>query len=130
MRNIEPQYRDILESLNLTGHITKPTRVTLTTKSLIDHVISNDPFRVVHTDVLPAPSVSDHDAVYATINARVKRYSLRHKYIRNEKQLDMQAFKQDFSSLALNVIYGLESPDDMVDALNSLLSECLDRHAT
>ena len=31
---------------------------------------------------------------------------------------------------ALNVIYGLESPDDMVDALNSLVSECLDRHAT
>ena len=123
MSNTERQYRDILESLNLTQH-------TRTTKSLIDHVISNDPFKVVHTYVLPAPSVSDHNAVYAIINARVKRYAPRHKYIRNEKQLDMQAFKQDFSSLALNVIYGLESPEDMVDALNSLVSECLDRHAT
>ena len=28
MSNIERQYRDILESLNLTQHITKPTRVT------------------------------------------------------------------------------------------------------
>ena len=51
-------------------------------------------------------------------------------YAGNEKQLDMRAFNQDFSSPALNVIYGLESPDDMVDALNSLVSECLDRHAT
>ena len=85
MSNIERQYRDILESLKLTQHITKPTRLTRTTKSLIDHVISNDPSRVVHTVVLAAPSVSDHDAVYAIINAKVTRYASRHKYIRNEK---------------------------------------------
>ena len=41
----------------------------------------------------------------------------------------MQAFKQDFSSLHLNVIYGLESPDDLVDLLYSVVTECLDRHA-
>ena len=100
-----------------------------TMKSLIDHVISNDPSRVIHTDVLPSPSLSNHDAVYAIINAWVTRYTPRHKYICNEKQLDMQAFKQDFLSLPLNVIYGLESLYDMVDALNSLVTECLDRHA-
>ena len=82
MSNIERQDRDILKFLNLTQHSTKPT--SRTTKSLIDHVISNDPSRVVHTDVLPAPSVSDHDAVHAIINARVIRYAPRHKYIRNE----------------------------------------------
>ena len=38
-------------------------------------------------------------------------------------------FHFHFSSLPLSVIYGLESPDDMVDALNSLVTECLDRHA-
>ena len=31
--------------------------------------------------------------------------------------------------MPLNVIYGLESLDDMVDALNSLVTECCDRHA-
>lgn len=38
MSNIERQHRKILESSNLTQHITKPTRVTRTTKSLIHHV--------------------------------------------------------------------------------------------
>ena len=94
MSNIERQCRDILKSLNLTQLITKPTRVTRTTKSLIDHVISNDPAKVVHADVLPAPSVGDHDVVYAIIDARVTRYASRHKYKRNEKQLDMQAFNK------------------------------------
>ena len=97
-------------------------------KSLIDHVISNYPLRVAHPDVLPAPSVSNHDNVYMIINAWVTRYAPRHKYIRNEKQLDMQVFKQNFLSLPLNVIYGLKSPEDMVDALNSFVTECLDRH--
>ena len=102
----ECQYRNILVSLNLSQNITKPTRVTHTMKSLIDHVISNYPLRVAHTDVLPAPSVSNHDTVYVIINAWVTRYAPRHtqwEYIRNEKQLDMQVFKQDFLSLPLNV---------------------------
>ena len=38
MSHIERQHRNILESLNLTQHITKPTRVTRTTESLIDHL--------------------------------------------------------------------------------------------
>ena len=51
------------------------------------------------------------------------------KFLRNEKELDENAFKEDFSLLPLDVVYGLESPDDMVDALNSLMKDCLDRHA-
>ena len=73
--------------------------------------------------------MSDHEAVYAIIKAGVTRYPPRRKCIRNEKQLDMQTFKQDFSSLHSNVIYGLESQDDLVDAFYSLVTECLDRHA-
>ena len=73
--------------------------------------------------------VGDHDAPFACINVRVPRYQLRFKFLRNEKELDENAFKEDFSLLLLEVVYGLESPDDMVDALNSLMKDCLDRHA-
>ena len=41
--NITRQYMDILQGLNLTNHVTKPTRTTPTSKSLIDHLISNSP---------------------------------------------------------------------------------------
>ena len=43
--------------------------------------------------------------------------------------MNLSAFKQDFSALPLEVIYGVESPDDMVHLLNSLVKECIDRHA-
>ena len=63
-------YKDILQSMDLTLHATKPTRVTPTSKSLVDHIISQLS-RVIHSDVIPTPSISDRDAVYAIINACV-----------------------------------------------------------
>ena len=41
--------------------------------TLIDHLISNLPERILHTDVLPCSLVSNHDAVYAAINIKVTR---------------------------------------------------------
>ena len=60
---------------------------------------------------------------------RVTRFLPRYKYIRNEKNLNLKSFSEDFSTLPLNVIYGLESPDDMIESLNKLTKDCIDRHA-
>ena len=68
------RYTGILLSFNLTQHVSKPTRVTSTSRTLIDHLISKDPQKISHTDVLPCSSISDHGAVYATVNVRVKKY--------------------------------------------------------
>ena len=57
------QYQDILAVLNLHHHVHKPTSTTDKTSTLIDHINSNFPERISHTDVLPCPLVSDHDAV-------------------------------------------------------------------
>ncbi len=91
---------------------TKPC--TATSKSLINHLVSNYPSRISHTDVLPCPSISDHDAPYATINVRVTKFVPRYRYIRSVRKMNLSAFKQDLSALPLQVIYGVESPDDMV----------------
>ena len=73
--------------------------------------------------------VGDHDAPFACINVSVPRFQPRLRFLRNEKELDENAFKEDLSLLPLEVVYGLESPDGMVDVLNSLMKDCLDRHA-
>ena len=116
-------------SINLTQHICKPTRTTSTTRTLINHLTSNCPSKITHSDGLPCASISDHDAVYATINAHITRYIPHYKCNRKEKSFNINSFKQDFSTLPLQTIYGMESPDDMVGILNSLVSECIDRHA-
>lgn len=50
------RYIEVLDSLNLKHVITKQRELLL-----IDHVITNLPKPVTHTDVLPCPLVSDHD---------------------------------------------------------------------
>ena len=122
------RYIGILQSFNLTQHVSKPTKVTPTSRTL-DHLISNDRQKNSHTDVLPCSSISDCDAVYATVNVRVKKYLPQHKFICNMKNFDENAYQQDFSTLPLSVVYGLESIDDRVSVLNSLITECIDCHA-
>ena len=56
-----------LESLNLEQVVTRATRTTKSSQTLVDHVINNLPKRVTHTDVLPCTLVSDHDASYVFV---------------------------------------------------------------
>ena len=123
------KYLDILDSLNLTQHVTKATRTTLHSETLIDHIITNMPQRVTHTDVIPCPHISDYDAPYICLNVRVTRFMPRYKYIRDERNLDLDAFKQEFEQLPLSLVYSTNDPEMQLDLLNTLIRECIDRHA-
>ena len=115
----------MLDVFGLHQMVSKPTRVTRTSKTLLDHIVTNYPRAFTYTDVIPCSTVADHDVPFACINVRIPRF----KYIRNEKNLNEHAFQEDFSSLPLNMVYGLDCADDMVDAMNSLIRDCIDRHA-
>ena len=95
--------------------VTKPTRVTRTSRTLIDHIITNYPMRISATDVIPTSIVSDHDALFACINVRVNRYQPRYKYIRNMKTFDEQEFISDLNTLPLNIVYSSDDPEEQLD---------------
>ena len=123
------KYKEILDSLNLEQLVTKPTRTTHHSATLIDHIITNMKQQVTHTDVLPALLISDHDAPYICVNVRIPRFVPRFKMIRNERYFNKDAFIKDFDELPLNIVYAFDEPDSQVDILNSLFRECLDKHA-
>ena len=59
---IQKKYIEVLETYGLNNYITKANQ---TGKKIIDHIISNIPAnRTLHSDVLPYPTTSDHDAPY------------------------------------------------------------------
>ena len=60
-------------SLNLHQHITKPTRKG---KSLIDHICSNIPKKLIHSDVIYTDEISDHDTPFAVLNIKKERYAI------------------------------------------------------
>ena len=123
------QYKIMLGCLNLHQHVQQPTRVTMKSSTLIDHVLSNVPGRVTYTSVLPYSTISDHDAPYVCMNVRVKRFRPRYKMIRIEKEFEKQKFLQDFSELPFNLVYSVDDIDEKLDLFNSLITTCLDRHA-
>ena len=123
------KYLDILSTLNLTQQVTKATRTTLHSETLIDHIITNMPRQVTFTEVLPCPHISEHDAPYVCINVRVTHFIPRYKYIRDKRNLELDALKQDFAQLPLNLVFSTDEPEMQLDLLNKLIRECIDRHA-
>ena len=120
------RYKQILHSFSLKQHINKPTRKN---KTLIDHICSNIPTKVVHSDVLHTDEISDHDMPYTILNVKKERYEQRYKYIRSEKDIDINSYVSDFRELPLNLVYAFDEPDDQVTILNKLVLDCIEKHA-
>ena len=118
-------YSNTLDMFGLEQIVTKPTRVTRTSRTLIDHINTNYPMRISATYVIPTSIVSDHDAPFACINVRVNRYQLRYKYIRNVKTFDEQEFITDLDTLTLNIVYSSDDPKEQLEYFNSMFKECL-----
>ena len=109
------KYLSILEQYNLHQIVSKPTRTTITSSTLIDHIIVSQKDLVKHTDMLPCPTISDHDGPCALLNARLKKYEPRFKYIRDERQFNEAKFLKDLKQVPFNLVYGVEDPDERDD---------------
>ena len=59
-------------TFNLTQIISKPTRVTETSKSTIDLILVNNDHRIIQCDVLTS-SISDHNAIFCVMKGGVKK---------------------------------------------------------
>ena len=113
----------------LTQIVERPTRATRTSKTLIDHIITNHSQRVTNTGIIPCSIVSDHDVIYTCVNLRPSWFHPCYKFIRDFRNFNEDMFKEDFSTLPLSVIYYLDDPDEQLETLNTLISECLETHA-
>ena len=108
--------------------VTKATRITKTSKTLINHIITNAPKRITYNEVLPRPLVSDRDAPFACV--QITRDAPRYKLIRNEKRFSETASIDDFAAVPLEIVYVFDDPNDKIATFNRLVvRECLDRHA-
>ena len=80
----------------LTQIVKRPTRVTSTSKTLIDHFITNHPQKVTNTGIIPCSIVRDHDAIYACVNVRLPLFQPRYKFIQGIRTLKRTCLKRTF----------------------------------
>ena len=74
----------MLNNLDSEKHVTQPT---IKGKKIIDHICSNIPSKIVYTNVILCPSISDHDALYIIKKIPVRNFQPRFKYIRIFKNI-------------------------------------------
>ena len=102
----------IVDSFNLKHLITDSTRVTASTKTCIDHILTNTESKVIQSGVIPC-GISDHDIVYMIKNMRIPKARNLPKVqtVRNYKKFDLNEFHADIKTIPFEVIR-TQSVDD------------------
>ena len=117
----------IFYTLHLTQYVNKPTRITSTSSTLLDLIISNRPNLITHFDVVPSP-VGDHELVTATINVKKEKTSPITKTYRCQKNYSQNHFCSLLLDEAdsLNSILQTDCVDNQVKTLTTTFIKCLD----
>ena len=116
------RYKNLLHTVSLHQHITKATREN---KTLINHISSNMDNKLLHTDVLMTDEISDHATPYGIFNIKKKRYEPRYKYVRNEKDLNINDRVSYFKLFPTSIVFGFDDPNDQIAMLNKLVTDCI-----
>lgn len=115
-------------SFNLSQMITQPTRVTESSATLIDVILTSHENLIIDTKVMPS-SISDRDLIYAVL--KLKRQRPKPVYITTRifKNYQQDDFLRDISMVPWCIVDCFDDIDDRVYALNTLFSEVLVKHA-
>ena len=76
-----------------------------TTKTIIDHIITNGPESVSKSGVLSC-GISDHDDVFMTKHTKLPKLkaSLKFLNVRNYKKFNLKAFRKDMNNVSFDEI--------------------------
>ena len=124
-------FTELMEGLNFNQMVTKNTRVTNSSSTLIDHVFSNRPSNITFCDVKDY-SISDHFPICFTrkISGKGLNDSM-HKTInyRSLKHFDESHFLLELSNQPWQLISTLDSPSDSIDIFVEMFTSTLNKFA-
>jgi hypothetical protein len=84
------KYKEILYKHGLHQIITKPTRETANSSTIIDHVITR--LKNLEWKVLKTPRISDHYIIFLSLPIKIENYEILIEKI-NYKEYDKEAFQ-------------------------------------
>ena len=92
------KYSDVLKTMSLQKLVSKPTRTTQHSSTLIGHIITNIPNQVTQTDVISSLMINDHDEPYVCINVRITRFFPRYKFTGKKRTLTLMLLLRTLNS--------------------------------
>ena len=121
--------KSLYELYQLSQLIDEATRITMTTSSLIDHIVTNTPEKISDSGVIHT-GISDHSLVFAIRKISVIRKQENTVEIRNMKNFDEEKFVAELLKQHWEYVYFFaEDPNAMWEMWKKLFLEVLDKHA-
>ena len=125
------QWLRTTESFNMSQLVNRPTRVTATSETLIDHVYTNSPENILDVSV-PVLGLSDHYPVCITrkLSKSFKNGPV-HKFIsyRNIKMFDETQFLHALANQPWSVLNIFDDANDALDYFSYIFNSVLSTHA-
>ena len=121
--------QSVFDSFGITQMVTKPTRVTKNSQTLLD-VIAVDDKTIIHTTDVTVPiGTSDHCVAFADLIYQKPKYKERTVTFRDFSKFNLHYFEKDIQNIDWPSIQVLHNIDDKVDFLSANLIRLYDKHA-
>lgn len=121
--------RRFISSSNLHLVPSEPTHHLQNSSTLIDLCIVDDLDKVTDHGQHEVPFLSAHDLIYITYDLKVVRQAPRIFSCRSLQKINLELFHRDLEEADWSEFFEVRSLDSKVEIFNSLVTDCLDRHA-
>ena len=121
------KYKTILNSNKLTNVIKDFTRITSSSKTLIDHALVTDTSKVVTSGTYD-PCISDHSLIYTVLRLKPPRQAPRFKISRNYRNVDWDKVREDMSQVPWWITSVFDDIDDTVWAWQTMYENVVNEH--
>lgn len=121
--------RRIHSTFNLTVLPTGPTRITDTSSTTIDLLITDCPQSVRKAKAVSASAISDHEVIYMLADVQVRNQNRRTTRIRNFRNVDVLQLQAEYRTKDFQRFYESNDVEEKATLLTADLQELLDRHA-
>ncbi|MES9905540.1 MAG: reverse transcriptase family protein, partial [Sedimenticola sp.] len=129
--SINKHWYDITHSSNLEQLISTPTRVSVRSETLIDHIYTNQPTNIIQTYV-PKLAISDHYPIICTrkLSSNTDKGPM-HKVIsyRSTKKFNEEAFFNDMQNQSWQLTELYDDPNYCLEVFINLYLSVLNKHA-
>ena len=118
------KFLEILNLYQLHQLINEPTRITETSKTLIDVIITNKPVNYLKS------GISDHSLVYTCRKLSVPKSKHEVVVTRCLKKYNSHEFNEDLKCNFENFDFDTSNPNDMWESWKNIFNVILEKHAT
>ena len=119
----------IIDPFELTQLIKTPTRITATSRTLIDLLLVKKPESVLYSGACDVPGVSDHFLIYMAYSLKKQPFKPIKVTRRDFKNFDEQGFQIAAETAMWENVLSVDSVNDKVTVFENVFTELLDTFA-